>query len=326
METEGQLSIEVHFREDDALATMPLEVRAGLGMRAKQLPSKYFYDRVGSHLFEKITELPEYYPTRAELSLLDEVAPEVARIAAPRELLELGSGSARKTHRLIDAMSGRGSLGRYLPFDVSQSAVKLSMRRLAESYPDLKIHGIVGDYERHLGRVPTGHDRLVAFLGGTIGNFPFDRGVGFLQQVYGVCGDGGWLLLGTDLVKDRSVLEAAHNDSAGVTAEFNLNILAVLNRRLDADFDLERFEHVAIYDPSMAWIEMQLRSKREQTVRIGALDETFRFAQDEIMRTEISRKFTRTTVERLLNSAGFSLERWFTDEDERFALSLARHA
>ncbi len=326
MDSTTPVQIDVHVNEDEALASMPLEVRAGLHSRPKRIPSKYFYDEEGSALFERITRLPEYYPTRTELSILEGRSDEICEIARPVELLELGAGSARKTEVLLEAAIHGGRLERYLPFDVSLAATEMSVKRLAEGHPELAVHGIVGDYERHLGRIPTGRNRLVAFLGGTIGNFSEDRAIGFLQQINGLFQGEGWVLLGTDLVKEVAVLEAAYNDAQGITAAFNRNILNVLNQRLGGDAQPEQFEHVAFFNRDLAQIELHLESKVEQTIHLKDLGESFRLAAGERIQTEISRKFSRSSVERLFNAAGLDLEHWYTDPDERFALSLARHA
>ena len=321
-------SVEIDLRLDESsfLASMPDEVTQGLSGSPKRLPSKYFYDERGSRLFERITRLPEYYPTRTEQALLQKVAPRVARLTRPRELLELGSGTADKTRLLIEAALEAGELLRFLPFEVSRQVAEESARTIARSYPGLRVHAVVGDFERHLDRVPQGSRRLVAFLGSTIGNFTEDQAIPFLANVARLVDDAGWFLLGTDLVKDTSVLEMAYNDSAGVTAAFNRNIIDVINEHLQGDLDAESFEHVAFFNREEARIEMHLESRLEQTARLEALDLDLHFEAGERILTEVSCKYTRSSVERMLRAAGFELEHWFTDENAFFALSLSRRS
>src|SRR4051794_12522337 len=317
-----QVQIDVHLR-DGALASLPTDVREGLGSEQKTLPPKYFYDARGSELFERITELPEYYPTRAEQAVLDRVAASIVAELEPEELVELGPGSARKTHALLDPMVARGA-ARYVPVDVSESAVLESAARLADTYGDLEIHGVVGDFEHHLDRIPhNGHRRLIAFLGGTIGNLDAAQRGTMLSTLKAGMGPDDRLLIGTDLVKDRGRLEAAYNDSAGVTAEFNRNVLHVLNQNLEADLDPERFEHIALYDEGGRWIEMRLRARMDHSARIEALDMDVRFERGEHIRTEISCKFTRAALAAEYEAAGLRMAGWHTDPDGLFALSLA---
>jgi L-histidine Nalpha-methyltransferase len=245
---------------------------------------------------------------------------------APTELVELGSGSSRKTEVLLDAMEAAGVLRRYLPFDISPGALLAAAGRLAEAYPGLRVHGVAGDFERHLDRVPArprSGRRLVAFLGGTIGNLHPDARPAFLGAVGRLLGPGDLLLMGTDLAGDAARLQPAYDDAAGVTAAFNLNLLSVLNRELDADFDLDRFAHVAVYRPETAWIEMRLRAREAHTVRLAALDLEVGFARGEEMVTELSCKFTRASLGRAYADAGLRLVEWHTDPGERFAVSLA---
>jgi L-histidine N-alpha-methyltransferase len=301
--------------------TLAEDVLDGLTRPFKELPPKHLYDARGSELFERITELPEYYPTRTERAILEAEADAI--VGGAVELLELGAGSAEKTRVLLDT----GKLRRYVPFDVSESALIECADSLALAYPRLDIRGIVGDFERHLGLVRAstpGEPRLLAFLGGTIGNFTPGSRRAFLRSLAGLLGPDDRLLLGTDLVKDQDVLEAAYDDAQGVTAEFNLNMLHVLNRELGANFEVDHFQHVAFFDPEHEWIEMRLRATRAMTVRIAALDLDVHFARAEEMRTEISAKFTRARVEADLDAAGLVLDEWFTDPGELFALSVAR--
>jgi L-histidine N-alpha-methyltransferase len=250
-----------------------------------------------------------------------------ARGSGAAELVELGAGTAAKTRVLLDAMARAGTLRRYVPFDVDEQLVRDVAAALAAEYPGLEVHGVAGDFERHLDEIPPpqpGCPRVVAFLGGTIGNFPPGSRRRFLRALADRLDDNGFLLLGTDLVKDARVLEAAYDDSAGVTAEFNRNVLLVLNRELGADFDPALFDHVAFYDPAHEWIEMRLRARRAHTVHIAAVDLDVAFARGEELRTEISAKFTPERVAADLAAAGLELTTWMTDAQERFALSLAR--
>lgn len=319
------IAIEVHLDADTA-ETMRRDVRAGLSAEPKELAPKYFYDEHGSQLFERITELPEYYPTRTERSILVERAAEiVAAAGAPRTLVELGSGSAAKTRHLLSAMRDAGCLETYVPVDISEEITHETAESLVEEYPGLAVRGLVCDFEHDLERIPDGEDgRLIAFLGGTIGNlYPEARG-DFLTRLATLLGPGDRLLLGTDLVKERARLEAAYDDASGVTAEFNKNVLRVLNRELGADFDLEAFEHVARYDATEARMDIRLRSLAEQTIRLEELDMTIGFAAGEEMRTEISAKFTRERLDGVYGEVGLEMSGWFTDPAGDYALSLAR--
>lgn len=300
------------------------ELRASLAEAPRRIPSKYFYDERGSELFEAICELPEYYPTRAERAILERHAEEIVRVSGASELVELGPGAATKTRLLLDAMAEAGSLELYVPFDVSGEMVARVARELAEHYPGLRVHGVVGDFMTHLGKIPEGGRRLAAFLGGTIGNLQPDAARAFLARLARRLDPGDALLLGTDLIKDPAVIEAAYDDPAGVTAEFNRNILRVLNRLTEGDFDPEAFRHRAFYDPEHHRIEMRLVSTRPQSVRLPGLDLTLELAEGEEILTEISTKYDRPKVEALLERAGFEPGRWYTDPDGLFALSLAR--
>ena len=300
------------------------EVHDGLTSRPRQLPSKYFYDERGSRLFERITELPEYYLTRAEQALLDRSAADVARIIRPRELVELGAGSAKKTRTLIEAGLRAGTLRRYVPVEVSQAIAERTAHDVSRSYPELEVHAVVGDFEQHLGKVPHGGRRLVALLGSTIGNFTEQDAVDFLRKTTHLMSGGDALLLGTDLVKDEAVLEAAYNDSQGVTAKFNANILNVVNRHLGGDFDPDGFEHVAYFNPDKSRVESYLRARSEQAVRLDKIDLDVQFDRGEMISTEVSCKYTRRSVEQILARAGLTVEHWFADSDRGYALSLSR--
>lgn len=318
-----RIRIDDHLRDaagDDIAAV----VRDGLTRAPlKELPSRLFYDGYGSELFDRITQLPEYYPTRCERSILNRRAPEIVAATGAEELVELGSGSASKTRALLFAMAGAGTLRRYVPVDVSAEPVERSARELCEIYPGLEVHGLIGDFHSHLVHLPGGERRLFAFLGGTIGNFLPDERVDFLVELRDRMGPDDRLLLGTDLVKDAAVLEAAYDDSAGVTAEFNLNALRVVNRELGADFPLERFEHRAFFDREHAWIEMRLRSLDDVIVRVPGAGIEVAFDAGEEIRTEISAKFTPERVEADLRAADLELEELWTDEQGYFGLSLS---
>jgi L-histidine Nalpha-methyltransferase len=304
--------------------TLAFDVLDGLTRPFKEIPPKHFYDTEGSRLFDEITRLPEYYPTRSERAILEARSADIVRETGAAELVELGSGVPTKTLLLLDAMRCAGTLDRYVPFDVSEVVLRESAENLVERYPGLRVYGVVGDFERHLGALPPAEGpRIIAFLGGTIGNFPPGSRRKFLRALGRALRPQDALLLGTDLVKDPAVLEAAYNDSAGVTAAFNRNLLAVINRELDADFDLEAFEHVAFYDREQEWIEMRLRALRPQVVEVRKLGITVHFANREELRTEISAKFTRERVEADLAAAGLALRAWMTDPDDLFALSVA---
>jgi L-histidine Nalpha-methyltransferase len=303
--------------------TLVDDVREGLTRSLKELPPKYFYDERGSVLFDRITSLPEYYPTRCERSILNRHAPTIVERSGAEELIELGSGTASKTRALLYAMAGAGSLRRYVPFDVDESVVQSCAIELVELYPGLRVHGVVGDFGRDLDHVPGGRRRLFAFLGGTIGNLYPRQRAAFLARLRSTMGPDDRLVIGTDLVKDRAVLEAAYNDSAGVTAEFNRNVLRVINAGLEADFDPDAFEHVAFFDEASSWIEMRLRANGAQRVRIDGADLEVTFADGEEIRTEISAKFTRAAVERELRAAGLRLDDFFTDGACLFGLAFA---
>jgi L-histidine N-alpha-methyltransferase len=301
------------------------DVLDGLTRPFKELPPKHFYDAYGAELFDRICELPEYYPTRAERAILEERSAEIVAATGAAELVELGSGTATKTRLLLRAMADAGTLRRYIPLDVTESMVLTCADELVDEFPGLRVHGIVGDFERHLPHVPEPDGpRIVAFLGGTIGNFTPGTRRRFLRGIAKLLRPGvDHLLLGTDLVKDPAVLEAAYDDSAGVTAEFNRNVLRVINRELDADFDVDAFEHVAFFDREREWIEMRLRAERRMDVHVGRLGLDVAFGPREELRTEISAKFTIKRLGADLAAAGLELRDVLTDPDELFALSLS---
>ena len=306
---------------------MAADVRAGLSRPFKELSPRYFYDERGSQLFEQITELPEYYPTRCEREILVEQAMAICSAANnPATLIELGSGSASKTRVLLDAMQSVGCLDTYVPVDISEEITRDTAEKVASEYDGINVRGLVCDFELDLERIEAGGPRVIALLGGTIGNFAPQQRAGFLRRIANLLDADDRFLLGTDLVKDRTTLEAAYNDSAGVTAAFNRNVLAVLNRELQADFDLDAFEHVARWDPENLWIDIRLRSLTDQIVNVRALDMQTPFAAGEEMRTEISTKYARPGLEAIYAEAGLEMTDWFTDSEGLFGLSLARVA
>lgn len=326
MGRESTVELKHELEPDSHRREMADDVRGGLGSNPKLLPAKYFYDDRGSKLFEAITRLPEYYQTRTERTILQRAVPEIVGAVSPRALVEFGSGAAGKTEVLLGEMHRAGLLEGYAPIDVSPEAVRATSERLAERYPGVRVVGIIGDFDGPLPLPFRDEPRLIAFLGSTIGNFEASAAVDFLSRVKGEMKSSDAFLLGFDLVKDRETLEAAYNDGARVTAEFNLNVLRVLNRELDADFDLDAFRHRAFWNEEEERIEMHLVSERDQTVRVTALDMEVEFGEGESIRTELSHKYTRDSAEGLLRDAGLELQRWDTDPDELFALALAKVA
>jgi L-histidine N-alpha-methyltransferase len=318
----GDVRVDVFLTEADLDAALRADVGRGLTSSPKELPPKWFYDERGSQLFDEITRLEEYYPTRREREILEAHAGDVAATGADT-LVELGSGTSEKTRLLLGAMADAGHLRGFVPFDVDEVTLRKAAEAVSGEYEGIDVHAIVGDFEHHLGRIPAGGHRVIAFLGGTIGNLHPDQRAVFLRQVADGMQAGEVFLLGTDLVKDIDRLEAAYDDAAGVTAEFNRNVLRVVNRRLGADFVPERFAHVARFDKDAEWIEMLLRSEVDQTVHVPALELTVQFAAGEEMRTEISAKFRRSVVEAELAAAGLRLADWWTDSQGDFALSLS---
>ncbi|MDX3376353.1 L-histidine N(alpha)-methyltransferase [Streptomyces sp. ME02-6991-2A] len=306
--------------EDATDAALRADVLSGLTRHPKTLPPKWFYDARGSELFEDITRLPEYYPTRAEREILEERAEEIAAVSGARTVIELGSGSSEKTRHLLEALDGLES---YVPVDVSESALTGAAESLLAEHPGLSVHALIADFTGGLALPGTPGPRLVAFLGGTIGNLLPEERAGFLHSVRSLLSPGDALLLGTDLVKDEETLVAAYDDASGVTAAFNKNVLNVVNRELGADFPLEDFEHVAVWNPEKRWIEMRLRARRALSVKIRELDLVVPFEAGEELRTEVSAKFRQEDVREELAAAGLQLTQWWTDAAGRFALSLA---
>jgi L-histidine N-alpha-methyltransferase len=315
--------VDVHLTGAEAEQAMRSDALAGLTASPKTLPPKWLYDDRGSALFDDITRLPEYYPTRAEREILATYGVLIAKASGATSLVELGSGTCDKTRVLLDAMQAAGTLEQYIGFDISEATLRDALASLASQYRDTEILGVVGDFEHHIDRLPSGGPRLVAFLGGTIGNLlPHER-ARFFASVAAVLQPGDGLLLGADIVKDPGRIVAAYDDAAGVTSDFNRNVLLALNHRLDADFDHDAFEHVARWDTDNEWIEMRLRANVPQQVTIGGLGLTVDFAAGEELRTEISAKFRREGLEAELAAAGFEPFDWWTDRAGDFALTMA---
>jgi L-histidine Nalpha-methyltransferase len=315
-----------HLPLDFLTGALREDARAGLSASPKWLPAKWFYDKQGSELFEEITRLPEYYPTRAEREILTDRAVELVARSGCDTLVELGSGSSEKTRLLLDALCASASGGSrppaYLASDVSEDALRQACEGLARTYPGLRIEGHRLDFEHQLDRLPRAGRRLLTFLGGTVGNFEPVARQGFFERARATLRPGDHFLLGADLVKSPAVLVPAYDDAAGVTAAFNRNVLAVLNAGLDADFEPRDFAHVALWDAEQEWIEMRLRATRPVLARVAALDLVVTFAEGEELRTEISAKFRRAGLTRELAAAGFAPAGWWTDARSRFSLSL----
>jgi L-histidine N-alpha-methyltransferase len=320
--SDDRFSIDVHLPPDHRRAAMAADAEAGLTATPKTLPPVWFYDERGSVLFDEITRLPEYYPTRAERSILATYADEIVELASAPVLVELGSGTSDKTRLLLDAMAAAGRLHGFVPFDVSEETLRQAAAAITDTY-DIPVHAIVGDFHRHLGTIPRGERRIVAFLGSTIGNLDPAQRRRFYFDLDTALDYDDWLLLGTDLVKDEARLVAAYDDSAGVTAEFNRNVLGVLNRELGAHFDLDAFAHVARWNRDDRWIEMRLRSRAEQLVAVDDLALKVSFAEGEEVLTEIAAKFTLEQIRDELWESGFVVERSWTDVDGDFVLTLA---
>ena len=318
------VTVEVHIGPDDRRHALERDVRSGLTTADKHLPPVWFYDEKGSLLFDEITRLPEYYPTRAEREILRRHARDIVVTAGAHTLVELGSGTSEKTRLLLDAMCGASLLERFVPFDVSEEVLTAAAHDIGEEF-GCEVHAVVGDFNRHLAaipRVPRG--RLFAFLGSTIGNLDPDGRTQFLLDLRATMSTEDGLLLGTDLVKDPGRLVAAYDDAAGVTASFNRNVLDVLNAELDGDFRPDGFAHVARWVPERSWIEMRLRALAPQRVRLRELGLDVEFAEGEELHTEISSKFRPEQVADELGSAGFAVAGSWTDPDGDFLLTLAR--
>ena len=315
------LTVDVHLGPDDLAAALREDARRGLTSTPKFMPPKWLYDERGSELFTEITRQPEYYPTESERRLLRRTADEIAAVAKADTLVELGSGTSEKTRLLLDSLSKHGDLDRFVPFDVSEATLRAAGAAIRAEYPSVLVHAVVGDFDRHLEKIPRTGRRLVAFLGSTIGNLgPADRQV-FLSRLAATLGPDDRLLLGVDLLKDVVRLEAAYNDAAGVTARFTRNLLTVLNRELGADFDLDGFAHDARWDPDNEWIHIGLRSRQAQTVTLREIDLSVEFADGELMRTEVSSKFRPEALASELEAAGFRTVKWWDDDDVALALA-----
>ncbi|WP_045877222.1 L-histidine N(alpha)-methyltransferase [Pseudofrankia sp. DC12] len=319
----GNRRVAVHLTAADRATQLAADVLHGLTATPKELPPKWFYDEAGGQLFDEITRLPEYYPTRRERAILTEHAAEIAAFSRADTLVELGSGTSEKTQLLLNALGDTGTLHRFVPFDVDEAVLRHVVETMATTRPALRVNALVGDFDHHLGQLPRAEARLVAFLGSTIGNMRPDERQVFLARLRATASAGDVLLLGTDLVKSPARLVAAYDDAAGVTAAFNANVLKVVNRELDGDLDPDGFAHLAVWDPDAEWIEMRLRSRHTQKARIGALDLTVPFDEDEQLRTEISAKFRRDGIEKELATAGWGMTHWWTDPDGDFAVSLS---
>lgn len=320
----SKAQLTVHFTDEDASRELRADARAGLTDQPKWLSPKWFYDAAGSELFEHITKLPEYYQTRAEQQLLRTHAGEIARSTAAATLVELGSGSSEKTRLLLDALRDNGTLAHFVPLDVSESALRGAIDAIAVDYPDLLVHGVVGDFTTSLAADEHGGQRVVAFLGGTIGNLlPAERAK-FLAAIRSALRPGEGLLLGTDLVKDPNRLVRAYDDEAGVTAAFNRNVLRVLNRELRADFVPDDFAHVSLWNAEQEWVEMRLRATRPMHVTVPELALEVDFEAGEDIRTEVSAKFREQRVRDELGDAGFDVAHHWLDDAGDFALWLAK--
>lgn len=310
-----------------AVPTLAEDVSTGLFAQPRSLPPKYFYDERGSRLFDRICDQPEYYPTRTESALLRDTAADIVALTRPQCILELGSGTSRKTRHLLDACSMLGARPIYAPFDVCDEILVASGEALSLDYRWLDVQPMVGDYTAGLGNLPRRAERILfVFLGGTIGNFTARESADFLAELRTVMRPGDSLLLGADRVKEPNLLHAAYNDDAGYTAAFNLNVLGVLNRELGADFALDGFAHYAHFNPHESRIEMHLVALAQQRVRFRGLAAALDFAEGDHILTEISRKFSRGELETNLAAAGFVITRHFEARQPRFSLVLARPA
>jgi L-histidine Nalpha-methyltransferase len=317
-------TIDVHLGPDDLEAAMREDVLRGLTAAPKFLPPKWHYDARGSALFEEITRLPEYYLTRCERAILEAHAAEIAGSAGADTLIELGSGTSAKTRLLLSAMSAAGTLERFVPFDVDEETLRSAAAAVAAEFPGVAVHAVVGDFERHLPQLPGGGTRMVAFLGSTIGNLEPVLRDRFLADLAGALVAGDSLLLGVDLVKSPERILRAYDDAGGVTAAFSRNVLRILNDRLGAAFDPLSFDHVPRWDAEHEWVDIRLRSRIEQVVRIERLDLDAAFAEGEEIHTEISAKFRRDRLAAELAGSGFEIRRWWTDPGAEFGVALAR--
>ena len=311
----SRLTVDVHLGAEDLASELRRDALNGLTATPKFMSPKWLYDERGSELFDAITRQPEYYPTESERALLRTVAREIAATSKADTLVELGSGTSDKTRVLLDSLQAEGQLERFVPFDVSEATLRAAGAAICDEYPDIAVHAVVGDFDRHLEKVPGGGRRLFAFLGSTIGNLGPDDRLIFLRRLRRTFAVDDRLLLGVDLLKDIARLEAAYNDDAGVTAEFTHNLLTVLNRELNADFDAEQFVHDARWQPESEWIQIGLRSLTDQRVTLRAIDLEVQFAEGELLHTEVSSKFRRGALEEELEAAGFEVREWWDNGD-----------
>lgn len=320
---DDRVHVDVHLDPGSLRRSLEADVRSGLTAMPKELPPKWFYDDHGSALFDEITRLDEYYPTRCEREILEREADAIAAASGADTIIELGSGTSEKMRLLLDAFRAAGQLRRFVPFDVNEAFLRAACAQIAADHPSLLVHGVVGDFEHHLALLPQGGRRMVAFLGSTIGNLDESGRTSFFTDLVAGLHPGDSLLLGTDLVKDVTRLEAAYDDARGVTAAFNRNVLRVINREMGASFEVDAFEHVARFEPERERIEMWLRTATRQTVDVRDLDLTVTLEAGEAIRTEISCKFRREGVEAELAAAGLTMSHWWTDAAGDFALSLS---
>ena len=321
--TEPRIRIDVLVEDEDRRAELYDATFWSLRATPRELPAVWLYDEQGSLLFDEITRLPEYYPTNAEREILTARAAEIAELTHGRTLVELGAGTSEKTLLLLDALSAAGTLERFAPLDVSEEVLRASAEAIAERYPAISVHGIVGDFERDLRAIPPGDCRMIAFLGSTVGNLYPERRAKLFQAIASALAPGDSFLLGVDLVKDPAVIERAYNDSRGVTEQFVRNGLTHANRELKADFVQERFAFDAHWDAEHEWMDIGFRAIEAHTVRVAELEVEFDLAEGERLRVEVSSKFRQDRIEAGLAAAGLQLTGWWTDEATRFALLLA---
>ena len=322
--TESSPRVDVLVDEDDGRRALHHATVRSLQAEVKQLPTVWLYDEAGSQLYEQITQLPEYYLPRREGEILRARAGAIAGSTQARTVVELGAGTAKNTRLLLGALDSAGTLERFVPLDVSEQTLRASAQAIAAAYPGVFVHAVVGDFERHLGALPGAGRRLIAFLGSTIGNlYPEQRGR-FLGTLASVLAPDDAFLVGVDLVKDAARLEAAYNDSRGVTEAFVRNALTDVNRELDATFDQRRFVYDARWDPGQGWMDIGLRARQAHTVSIEQLELEVAFEESEPLRIEVSSKFRRNQVELEVTRAGLRIESWWTDAAGDFAVALCQ--
>ena len=316
-------TIDVHIGPDHIMRSLRQDVATGLTKTPKQLPPKWFYDDRGSRLFDAITRLPEYYLTRRESEILRARSAEIAELTEADTLVELGSGTSEKTRMVIDALANSGRLKSFVPFDVSEGILREAAHSIGRAWPGVDVHAVAGDFDLHLKHIPADGRRLIIFLGSTVGNLDPAARKGFLDEIAGLMDPGDHFLIGADLVKDIAVLEAAYNDADGITEAFNKNVLHVINRELNGNFDPDRFDHLAFFDTQNSWIEMRLVARSPHPVVIEDLDLEIDLAQDEFITTEISTKFVLDDISEEISATGMRIKETWTDERGDFALILA---